>query len=136
MSVSEAFSAPFHCNKTATQEPRVVKLGPCSRSWIFGDHKSDVVHHKLSQAQGWKMSNNKKCRQWKANFSPLSIYSFSKFSSWTQPLLPVSICYRQRVPFLIRGHFTTRSICTFVFQFKIYSENIPFFNRQIWCSLT
>ena len=51
MSMSEASSVPFHCNKTsATQEPCVVKPGLWCWSWIFyGDHESDIVHCKLSK---------------------------------------------------------------------------------------
>ena len=52
MCMSEAFSVPFHtliklCYKKSSW---VIKPGPWFQSYIFffGDHESDVVHHKLS----------------------------------------------------------------------------------------
>ena len=49
MSMSEAFSVLFCCNRTsATWNSEYLKPSLWSWSKIFGDHKSDIIHCKLS----------------------------------------------------------------------------------------
>ena len=85
MSMSEAFSAPFHTLILLHKSSWVIKPGPWSQSCIFffGDHKTDTVHHKLSPLQRAPPAS-----------SPTSM--ITEAILWILPRSATSICYEKQ----------------------------------------
>ena len=117
LSVSEAFSALSHFNKTLLHKGSwVIKPGPWSQSQIFffGDHKSYTVHHKLS-SWGLIQDLQDKVRTLRA--------LVSLFSQYTHFLL----------------YFTNSTVCLCVWSIKRHTcvkqglcPNLRFWGDLIW----
>jgi len=101
--------------------------------------RGSCVAEVLLQCKGAEKASDTDIRR-QAESAPLT--SISKGITYFQTSLPSlspphpSACRREYL-FEFSESYSKfpLAICTFVFQFKIYSENIPFFYRQIWCSL-
>ena len=75
--MSEALSVLFHFNKILLRKSSwVIKPGPWFQSQIFGDHKSDIVHHKISSwGLVWELQDTQS-----STISALSVYMYTEES--------------------------------------------------------